>query len=152
MVMLPNRRQAISNSTLDIREVKCCIVNQGKTSNYDVSVAHITLEHAFTKPIQNMRQCFAHIQPIKPLPFITKNSIQPFKTGCIVYLYGCNSVPMTWFHSPFRCIFRNEEFCTLIQIALKFLPNVSIDNNTALVKIMAWHRIGPSHYIEQMLT
>ena len=35
----------------------------------------------------------------------------------------------------FRCIFMNEKFCILI----KFVPEGPIDNNAALVQIMAWH-------------
>ena len=39
----------------------------------------------------------------------------------------------------FRCIFVNEKICILIKITLKG----PIANNPELVKIMAWHRIGP---------
>ena len=33
----------------------------------------------------------------------------------------------------FKSIFMNEKFCILIQISLKFVPKVAIDNNPALV-------------------
>ena len=33
----------------------------------------------------------------------------------------------------FRGIFVNENYCILIKISLKFVPNVPIDNNPALV-------------------
>ena len=33
----------------------------------------------------------------------------------------------------FKCIFVNEKFYISIQISLKFVPKVPIDNNTALV-------------------
>ena len=42
----------------------------------------------------------------------------------------------------FRCIFVNEKFIILIKISLKFIPKGPIDNNPALVQIMAWYRIG----------
>ena len=42
----------------------------------------------------------------------------------------------------FRCIFVNEKFIILIKISLKFVPKGPIDNNAALVKIMAWRGIG----------
>ena len=42
----------------------------------------------------------------------------------------------------FKRIFMNEKFCILIQIPLKFIPKGPIDNNPALVHIMAWHRTG----------
>ena len=42
----------------------------------------------------------------------------------------------------FRCIFMIEKFCVWIKISLKFVPKGPIDNNTALVQIMAWCQIG----------
>ena len=50
----------------------------------------------------------------------------------------------------FRCIFVNEKFCILIKIS-KFVPNGPIDNNPALVQIMAWRRIGDKPLSEPML-
>ena len=38
----------------------------------------------------------------------------------------------------FRSIFVNENFCILIKISLQFVPKGLIDNNPALVQIMAW--------------
>ena len=46
--------------------------------------------------------------------------------------YGCHFA-----ENIFRCIFMNEKFCILIKISLKFVPKVPIDNNPALVQIMA---------------
>ena len=44
----------------------------------------------------------------------------------------------------FRYIFVNEKFWILIKISLKFVfvPKGPIDNNPALVEIMAWRWIG----------
>ena len=39
-----------------------------------------------------------------------------------------------------RCIFVNEKFCILIKISLKFVPKCPIDNNPALVEVMAWRQ------------
>ena len=50
-----------------------------------------------------------------------------------------------------RCIFVHENFCILIKISQKFVPKGSIDNNPALVKIMAWHQIGNKSLSEPML-
>ena len=52
--------------------------------------------------------------------------------------------------SPFRrryfqMYFREWKFCILIKIWLKFVPKGPVDNNPALVKITAWHRIDPIH-------
>ena len=46
----------------------------------------------------------------------------------------------------------NEKFRILIKISLKFVPNGPINNNPALVKIMAWHQIGDKPLSESMLT
>ena len=51
-----------------------------------------------------------------------------------------------------RCIFVNEKFCILIKISLKFVPKGPNDNNPALVKIMAWRRIGDKPLSKPMLT
>ena len=42
----------------------------------------------------------------------------------------------------FKRIFLNENDKIAIQISLKFVPKSPIDNNTALVQVMAWRRIG----------
>ena len=52
----------------------------------------------------------------------------------------------------FICIFVNKTFCILSKISLKFVPNGPIDNNPALVQIMAWCRIGHKPLSEPMLT
>ena len=52
----------------------------------------------------------------------------------------------------FRSIFVNEKFCISIQIPAKFVPKGPIDNNPALVKIMAWRRKGDKPLSEPMLT
>ena len=36
----------------------------------------------------------------------------------------------------------NEEFCVLIRISLKFVPNGPVDNRTVLVQVMVWRRTG----------
>ena len=46
----------------------------------------------------------------------------------------------------------NDKFCILIKISLKFVPRGPIDNNLALVQIMAWRRIGDKPLSEPMLT
>ena len=51
----------------------------------------------------------------------------------------------------FRCIFMNEKLCILIKISLKFVCQGQIDNNPALVQIMAWHKIGAKPLSEPML-
>ena len=48
--------------------------------------------------------------------------------------YWLTYLPMDNFADDiFRCIFVNENFCILINIALKFVPKGPIDNNPALL-------------------
>ena len=42
----------------------------------------------------------------------------------------------------FTCIFFNENCCILIKFSLKYVRRGPIDNNPALVQIMAWRRSG----------
>ena len=51
----------------------------------------------------------------------------------------------------FKCIFLNEKFRILIKIWLKFIRKGPIDNNLALVWIMAWRWIGDKPLSEPML-
>ena len=45
-------------------------------------------------------------------------------------------------HDIFTCIFLNENLYVLIEIALRLIYNCSIDNQSSLVQVMAWHHIG----------
>ena len=49
-------------------------------------------------------------------------------------------------------IVQNEKLCILTKISLKFVPKGPIDNNPALVLIMAWCWIGDKPLSEPMLT
>ena len=58
-----------------------------------------------------------------------------------------------WFTDDiFKCIFMCEKFGISIQISLKFVPKVPIDNKSALVQVMAWHGTGDKPLFEPMLT
>ena len=50
------------------------------------------------------------------------------------------------------CILLNEKFCISAKISLNFVPKGSIDNDPALIQIMAWHRKGDKPLSEPMLT
>ena len=63
-----------------------------------------------------------------------------------------SSLPRLNGHNTFICIFVNEKFCILVKISLKFVPTGPIDDNPALVQIMAWRRIGNKPLSEPMLT
>ena len=51
----------------------------------------------------------------------------------------------------FKCIFSNENVWILIKISLKFVPKGPINNNPALVQIMAWRRSGDKPLFEPMM-
>ena len=51
-----------------------------------------------------------------------------------------------------KCIFVNENDRIHIQISLKFIPRSPIDNKPALVRVMAWRRIGDKPLPELMMT
>ena len=51
----------------------------------------------------------------------------------------------------FKRIFLNENVRISIKISLKFVPKGPINNNPALVQIMAWRRPGDKPLSESML-
>ena len=51
----------------------------------------------------------------------------------------------------FTCIFFNENCCILIKFSLKYVCQGAIDNNRALVQIMAWRRSGDKPLSEPMM-
>ena len=53
----------------------------------------------------------------------------------------------------FKCIFLNENVstCITIKISLKFAPKGPINNNPALVQIMAWRQSGDKPLSEPMM-
>ena len=51
----------------------------------------------------------------------------------------------------FKCIFFNENVWISVQILLKFVPKVPINNISALVQIMAWPQSGDKQSSEPMM-
>ena len=51
----------------------------------------------------------------------------------------------------FKCIFLNENVWIPISVSLKFVPKCLINNNPALVQIMAWRRPGDKPLSEPMM-
>ena len=52
----------------------------------------------------------------------------------------------------FNCIFLNENDRILIQISLKYVPKIPIDNKLALVQVMAWRQAGDKPLPKPMIT
>ena len=51
----------------------------------------------------------------------------------------------------FTCIFVNGNCCILIKFSMKYVRQGPIDNNSALVQIMAWRRSGDKPLSEPMM-
>ena len=51
----------------------------------------------------------------------------------------------------FKSIFFNENVWISIEISLKFAPKNPINNKSALVQVMAWHRTGDKPLPEAMM-
>ena len=51
----------------------------------------------------------------------------------------------------FTCIFFKENCCILIKFSLKYVRNGPIDNNSALVQIIAWRQSGDKPLSEPMM-
>ena len=56
------------------------------------------------------------------------------------------------FADIFKYIFMNEKFWLSIQTSLKFAPKGPVDNNKALVQVMAWHRTVDKPLPKPLLT
>ena len=67
------------------------------------------------------------------------NTLRPRQTGCHLADY------------VFEHIFLNENFCIPIKISQKFVPMGPINNNPALVQIMAQHQQGDKPLSELMM-
>ena len=52
----------------------------------------------------------------------------------------------------FKCIFLNENDRTQIQLSMKYVPRSPINNEPALVKVMAWRWTGDKPLPEPMMT
>ena len=71
----------------------------------------------------------------------------------IYQIWNLNTLRVRWNGLDFadvisKFIFLNENCSILIQISLKYVHKGPIDNNTALVQIMAWHLTGNKHLSE----
>ena len=62
-------------------------------------------------------------------------------------MFAINSSPReqmaaTFADNIFKCIFLNENVRVMVKISLKFVPEGSNDNKSALVQVMAWRQTG----------
>ena len=80
-----------------------------------------------------------HGHSLKQVLLISANTLRPKQNGrCFA-------------DNTFKCIFLNETVRISIKISLKFVPKGPINNNPALVQIMAWRRSGDKPLSEPMM-
>ena len=82
----------------------------------------------------------------------------------ILYYFNCHSSkhPLTYLpldkmaaiftDDILKCIFMNVKSCITNRNPKKFIPKGSMDNNSALVQVMAWCRTGTKPLPEPRLT
>ena len=70
---------------------------------------------------------------------LSVNTLRPRQNGC------------RFADDIFKRIFLNENVWILIKISLKFVPKGPINNNPALVQIMAWRRSGNKSLFKPMM-
>ena len=79
-------------------------------------------------------------EPQKAIPINLKfNTLRPWQNG------------RHFADNTFKSIFLNENIRIPIEISLKFVPKVPINNIPALVQIMAWRRPGDKPLSEPMM-
>ena len=72
----------------------------------------------------------------------------------LAYLFNTLGPEKNGRHSPddiFECIFLNEHVWISFKISLNFVPKGSVNNNPALVWIMAWRRPGDKPLSEPIM-
>ena len=98
----------------------------------------------WTKAKQDLYVTASQLNKYQPLPWRSTtsplNSSPPGQNGRL------------FADDIFRCIFLNEKSYILIKISLKFVTKGPIDNDPALVQVMAWRVFGNKPLSEPMLT
>ena len=74
-----------------------------------------------------------------------------FTEICSLTHWGRDKMAAVFADDTFKRIFLNENVRVSMKISLKFVPKGSINNNPALVQIMAWRRSGDKPLSEPMM-
>ena len=72
-------------------------------------------------------------------------------TKCFIWTLRPREIGLHFADNIFKCIFVTENVWIPIEISLKFVPKGAINNNPALVQIMAWRRPGDKPLSEAMM-
>ena len=111
-----------------------------------------------------MRQMWRHLISVANIfLYRCRNNHQWHRSINIVAVMYVSSIE-TWFNSLrprrnrrhfaddiFKCIALNENVWIALKISLEFVPKVRINNNPALVQIMAWRRPGDKPLSQPMM-
>ena len=88
--------------------------------------------------------------------FVKKMHLKLLSAKCVSFCWGLNTLRPRqngrhFADDTFKRIFLNENVRISIKISLKFVPKDPINNNPALVQIMAWRRSGDKPLSEPMM-
>ena len=90
-------------------------------------------------------------QALEKAPDVTRHLIRHWRKWVPINTLGLRQHRRRFADDIFKCIFCNVNCCILINISLKFVRKGPIDNNPALVQIMAWRRLGDKPFSEPMM-
>ena len=82
-----------------------------------------------------------------------KNQKLNLCVGCLAVLshWGRDTMAVIFQTTFFKCIFSNRNLWISLNISMKYVPKVRIDNIPALVQIMAWRRPGDTPLSKPMM-
>ena len=83
---------------------------------------------------------------------MSSGKCRPFCLGLNVLIHwGRDKMAADLAHNILKWIFLNENILNSIEISLKFVPKVPINNKPALIPITAWHHIGNKPSFKPMI-
>ena len=89
---------------------------------------------------------------VSPQHDIIMNDLHPHWCFCLINSSPPGQNGHHFADNIFKCIFMDEKFYILTWISLKFVPKGPIDNDAALVQVIAWHQTSDKPLPEPMLT
>ena len=132
-------------------------------TNLDGKIFNLLKEHEHSSPFDGQSCIYIYI-------YLEPNIGHHYVCRCLWHLmvldYQYASYEVSWHLTPLpqdkmatisqttisKCIFTNEKFCILFWISLKFVPKGPIDNNSALVQVMAWRQTRDKPLSEPVLS
>ena len=119
---------------------KLCVINMRKNNDSNVHVVITQLIWTTWTSMSDVWKRLLNLIALSLIVLLPVNSSPPGQNG------------RHFADTIFSCTFVNEKCSILIKISLTFVPKCPIDNNPALVQIMAWRWIGDKPLSKPMLT